>query len=468
MSGTAHSCPGEHAVIIGGSLAGLLAARVLSGYFKRVTLIERDQVAKQAEPRKGVPQSNHVHGLLLAGRRVLENLFPDLTPALVTEGATIADMGRDLRWNHFDVWKVRFDSGVEGLFMSRPLLELHVAQRVRALPNVEIVEAEVQALGLDERGTHAKGVTVRSAAKGEFGIDGDLIVDASGRGSQLPHWLERLGRQAPRVSSVSANVHYSSRLYRATYGKRDWKALLVSPNAPRKRLAAIFPVEGNRWLVTLGSRDDDIPPRSEEGFLDFARSLPVPDIYEALASAEPLTPIVTYRFSKNLRRHYESLPSLPHGLLVIGDAFCSFNPVYGQGMSVAALEAAALDEVMRERAGYDPAATPARFHKKVAGIADVVWRITTGEDFRFAETVGARPSGTALLHWYTGRLHKRCGDDASLALTFFRVMHLVDSPMKLFHPRIIARVIGPRRAGLAQGAIPGTASLSGEKLGQAQ
>lgn len=467
MSGTTHPCLAEHAVVIGGSLAGLMAARVLSSHFRRVTLIERDHVANRAEPRKGVPQGNHVHGLLLAGQRVLEDLFPDLTPALIAEGAATVDMGRDFRWHHFNVWKVRFDSGLKGLIMTRPLLEFNIAKRVRSLPNVQILEADVQALVLDEGRRRVRGLTVRST-DGERGIDGDLIVDASGRGSQLPHWLERLGCEKPRESSVSANVHYSSRVYRATSEKRDWKALLVSPKAPLKRLAAIFPVEGNRWLVTLGSRDDDIPPRSEEGFLDFTRSIPVPDIYEALARAEPITPIATYRFSKNLRRHYERLSSLPQGLLVIGDAFCSFNPVYGQGISVAALEAAALEEVMRERAGYDPATTPSRFHKKIAGIADVPWRMTTGEDFRYAEAVGARPPGTAFLHWYTGRLHVRCADDSSLALIFFRVMHLIDSPMKLFHPKVITRVIRPRRVAMTQMAAPVTSSLSCKELGQAQ
>jgi 2-polyprenyl-6-methoxyphenol hydroxylase-like FAD-dependent oxidoreductase len=215
--------------------------------------------------------------------------------------------------------------------------------------------------------------------------------------------------------------------------------LLVSPRAPDKKLAAIFPVEGDRWLVTLGGLHGVHPPTNEKGFLEFARSLSVPDAYRAIAAAEPLTPIATHKFSTNIRRRYDRVKPFPEGLLVMGDAFCSFNPIYGQGMTVSAREAMALDEVLRERTDLD--GLPARFHGKVVDIIDSAWGPTTAEDFRHEEAVGERPLGMTFIHWYTRRIHERCAYDSSLALAFYRVMHMIDPPAALFRPSVIARVL---------------------------
>jgi hypothetical protein len=202
-------------------------------------------------------------------------------------------------------------------------------------------------------------------------------------------------------------------------------------------------VEENRWLVTLGGFHGTHAPTDEEGYLAYARQLPVPDVHDALVDAEPLTPISIHRFPTNLRRHYERMRSLPEGLLVVGDAVCSFNPIYGQGMTVSALEALALDSALAAHSGGT--AMSRRFHKSIAKIVDVPWQLTTGEDFRFAETIGKRPPGTAFLHWYTGRLHEQCSLDTSLAIAFYRVMHMLDAPTTLFRPAIAARVMFGRR-----------------------
>jgi 2-polyprenyl-6-methoxyphenol hydroxylase-like FAD-dependent oxidoreductase len=205
-------------------------------------------------------------------------------------------------------------------------------------------------------------------------------------------------------------------------------------------------VEGDRWLVTLGGLHGEQPPTDEAGYLDYARGLAVPDVYQAIAAAEPLTPIATHNFPANRRRHYERLEIFPERLLVMGDAFCSFNPIYGQGMTVSALEAMALDSIMRDSltASDGLAGLHGRFHKTISTIVDSPWRLTTGEDFRHAEALGKRPRGTTLLHWYTGRMHERCAHDAALALAFYRVMHMIDPPSRLFRPSTMARVLGPR------------------------
>ena len=380
-----------------------------------------------------------MHGLLAKGQEILSQLFPDLVPALLAGGAVPGDMGRDFRWHHFGFWKVHFDSGITGMLLTRPYLECQIAERVRARSNVRILEAAVDELAFDSDRKRVTGVRIRSQVIGSSVLTADLTIDASGRGSHTPQWLGAFGYGKPAESSVKVNVTYASRLYRPGPERTDWKGLLISPRAPDKKFAAVFPVEGNRWLVTLGRCHGVCPPTDEAGYLEFARTLPVPDVYRAIATAEPLTPIVTYNYPTNIRRHYDRVKPFPERFLIMGDAFCSFNPTYAQGMTVSAREALALDEVLRERTVLD--GLPARFHRKVVDIIDSAWGPTTAEDFRHAEAVGERPLGMTFIHWYTRRIHERCAHDTSLALAFYRVMHMIDPPAALFCPSVIARVL---------------------------
>jgi len=444
----------QHAVVIGGGLAGLLAVRVLADHFQRVTLVERDGVATEANARKGVPQGHHVHGLLAKGQEILATLFPDLVPALVAGGAVPLDMGRDFRWHHFGAWKARFDSGIRGFLFTRPYLEWHIAERVRGRPNVRIINAAAEGLAVAPEGGRVTGVRIQSPGGAIRVLSADLIVDAGGRGSHAPQWLEAIGYAKPEESTVKIDLTYASRLYRPGPEAHDWKALVVTSRPPGKKMAAIFAVEGGRWLVTLGGVHGECPPADDAGFLEFARTLVVPDAYRAVASAVPLTPIATYRIPRNIRRHYDRLRRFPERFLVMGDAFCSFNPVYGQGMTVGAREAIALDTVLRERAdrGGGLEGLPKLFHTRVAHIVDEAWQPTTGEDFRHAETEGERPPAMRLLQWYTGRMHERCAHDAPLALAFYRVMHMIDPPTALFRPSVIARVLRRQSAASDRGA----------------
>ncbi len=260
----------------------------------------------------------------------------------------------------------------------------------------------------------------------------------------------RMGYRPPAESSVPVNITYASRLYRAPRDRHEWHALHVTPLPPRKRQGVIFEVEGDRLLVTLVGLHGERPPNDDAGFVDYARSLTVPDIHQAIARAEPLTPIATLRFPANLRRHYERLAAFPDRFLVIGDAVCAFNPIYGQGMTVSALEAMALDRLLRQQTGDDLTGVCRRFRNEVAAIVDTPWRLATTEDLRHPEAVGSRPLGTAFLHWYMGRLHVNCASDTKLARAFYRVMHMLDPPASLFRPAILWRVLsGERRGGSA-------------------
>ncbi len=341
----------DHAIVAGGSIAGLLATRVLAKHFARVTLIERDTPARTPEPRKGVPQGRHGHVLLLRGQSILQELFPDLTAGLLARGALRIQGGKDMLWYYAGDWRVRFDSDLSFLSMSRPLLETTIAEHVRALPNVTVLNGtRVEGLRSDPdravTGAFVRGINPHDQARA---IEADLVVDATGRGSSSPQWLQELGFGRPSAHRVSVPLSYAS----CTFGRSDsdpeWRTLLIG-GAPARRNGFTFAIEGNRWLVSLSGYFDEELPRNHEEFLAFAQSLPVPDLYDLLRRSEPLSEIAHYRFAGSMRHHYERLERVPKGLIVIGDAVCSFNPVYGQGMTVSAIEAEILDRALVGRA----------------------------------------------------------------------------------------------------------------------
>ena len=441
---------GQHAVVIGASMAGLLAGRVLSDHFERVTIIERDCFPTGVEARKGVPQGRHAHGLLTKGASILMEFFPELFPALSAGGSSDADMVADLRWHHFGVWKAQFPSNMTGYIQSRPFLEEHVRSCLAARENVRFIDGcEVAQLCANSDRTAITGVQLRhrNGAQSEETLSADLVIDASGRGSQAPQWLTSLGYARVKEESVKVDVGYASRVYRRpSQLPSNWKALLIYPKAPEgKRAGLILPMEGDAWMVTLAGWLRDYPPNDETGFLDYARSLPMPDLYEAIKDAEPVTPIVTHKFPANQRRYYERMTRFPEGFIIVGDALCSFNPVYGQGMTVAALEASALQACLQQQQSRGTRRNVAgfahRFQKAVAKAANVPWQLATGEDFRYPQTVGKRPPGTSLLHWYMGRVHELVASDHRATLRFYEVMNMLKPPLALFEPHILFAVL---------------------------
>lgn len=436
----------HHAVVIGGSMAGVLAARVLSDHFARVTVVERDAIPEGAQARKGVPQGRHLHLLHTKGEEILDRLFPGLSDELMVAGAVRLDVPGDVLWFHFGGYNVRFRSGLTTLAMSRPLLESHVCRRVLALPNVQYRWGhDAIALHTNADRTRVTGVTVRPtpADGSEELIEADLIIDASGRGSRSPAWLESLGYGRPAETSVTIGFAYTTRLYwQNSVSLPDAKAIFIQPTPPdQKRVGALFPIEGGRWIVTLGGYRDHHAASDEEGFLAHARALAAPDLYQALLRAKAASNPVSYGLPSNLRRHYERMRRFPAGYLVIGDAMCSFNPTYAQGITVSALEVEALDRTLIQHHGEASIDLTHTYFAAAAKRIDHAWMVAAGEDFRYRGVVGPKAPGTRLVNWYVGRIHRATHADPEISAAFVKVLMSLDGPTSLLQPRIALKAI---------------------------
>jgi 2-polyprenyl-6-methoxyphenol hydroxylase-like FAD-dependent oxidoreductase len=432
-------------------MAGLLAARVLCDHFARVTLVERDALPDGVQARKGVPQGRHLHVLHTKGEEILNGWFPGLSADLVASGATRLDIPGDLLWFHLGGYNVRFQSGLTTLAMSRPLLETHVYRRVLRLPNLVCrPRHEAITLATNPDRSRVTGVIVRRVpADGctEL-LEADLVVDASGRGSRSPAWLELLGYRRPTESTVTIGFGYTTRLYRQDAASLPQaKAIFIQPTPPQqKRVGALFPIEEGRWIVTLGGYRDHHAPADEQGFLAHARALCAPDLHRVLERAEPVSDFIVHGFPSNLRRHYERMRDFPERYLVVGDAMCSFNPIYAQGMTVSAWEAEALDGMLRQRATTPAKAATRAYFTAAARMIDKSWRIAAGEDFRYAGVAGSKALGTDIINWYVGRVHKATHRDPAISAAFIKVLMSLEAPTSLFKPGTALTVLKGARA----------------------
>lgn len=435
------------AIVIGGSIAGLLAARVLLDRFAEVILIEKDDVTEPLKARLGVVQSQHVHVLLTQGQRLLEQLFPGLAQELSEAGAPTVEWTAD--WLMFGIskWNPRYPSDLSGRTCSRTLLEGLIRQRLSAYPNLTVLTGcQVKGLLNTTDPTRVTGVKLHwhsPTATGVDSLNAALVVDASGRNSNLPDYLVQIGCEAPPETTINAFLGYASRWYQRLENLEvDWQGITISAvEGVNSRGGVLYPIEGDRWIVTLGGVGRDYPPTDEAGFLEFARSLRVPMLYDLLKDAQPLSPIYSYRRTENRWRHYERLKSLPDGIVAIGDAVCTFNPVYGQGMTTAALGAFALDRCLQQ-ASTSLNGFPRRFHRQLARILQAPWLMATGEDSRWSTTEGAKPRWSdQVVQKYVERVLLLMQDSPALSKAFTEVVHMVKPPTALFAPNILLQVL---------------------------
>ncbi|WP_394826770.1 NAD(P)/FAD-dependent oxidoreductase [Pendulispora albinea] len=434
----------DHAVVIGASIAGCLAARVLADRFAKVTILERHPIPQGTDSRKGVPQENHVHLLLRRGKLLLDDLFPGFLRELEERGAVVADLSRDVKFLHYEMWKRRFATGIEAHYCSRALIDDVIRGRLRRMPTVEMVdEALVQEPLADDTKRRIQGV--RYVRKGETRVlPAALVVDASGRGSKAGAWLQELGYPLVERAAVETDLGYTTRLYQRRPEYADqWKVLLILPRPPgSRRMGVISPIEGDRWMVTTGGWFGEYPAPNEGAYLEFLRSLSVPDIYHVIKDAKPLSDIFTYRMKGGLRRHYERMDRFPEGFLVMGDALCCFNPLYSQGMSVCAMEAEALRRVIAPLPDGESVARSVRSAQRaIAEAVEPSWGMARSEDLRFPETEGERSSLLWLQHWYGAQLVRASARDRRVVTTLLKVVNLMEEGSQLQRPEIVLRVL---------------------------
>ncbi len=440
----------DHAVVIGGSMAGVLTAQALSERFDRVTVIERDRLPEGPEARKGVPQARHVHAFWAGGMRVVESMLPGVRESLLEAGAVPLAMPSDTAWmTPAGRWTQRFPATQSIVSASRALLEWAVRNQVSRTANIRFLEKhEVTALRQGPDGDIV-GVDLRDRRNGaRLYLSAQLVVDASGRGSKLPDWLTALGLPVPQETVIDASLCYATRVYDVPANlETPWKAVYIQSAMPEDpRGGIMFPIEGNRWVLTLIGAGGDHPPTDEDGFLKFAASLRHPILADAISAAAPASPIWGFRRTENRWRHYEKM-TMPGGLLVIGDSFCSFNPVYGQGMTVAAKEVEVLRGLLQDcQSAQDLPRALDSAQKAIASRVKGPWMIATGNDLRSPSTVGAAQTPIdRLVNKYLDRVLAAVADDPVVNAAFLRVLNMIDEPTALFKPRLAARVLRPRR-----------------------
>jgi 2-polyprenyl-6-methoxyphenol hydroxylase-like FAD-dependent oxidoreductase len=432
---------GNHAAVLGASMAGLLAARALSDFFETVTVVERDVLPDSPANRRGVPQGRHPHGLLTRGAQVLEELFPGLLDELVLAGAPYFD-GRDLSKLHYNLGGHRAVStgsaqDFTAYVLTRPFLEYHVRRRVRAVGNVTLLDDHdvVELRSTPDRGRITGVRTVNRRSGEESTLAADLVVDATGRGARTPAWLESLGYGRPVEEHVVVHLTYASQALRMPPGALHEMAFVIGVVPGRPTGMFLVGCENDTWLFTVMGMARREPPCERTAMYEFAENFTPAHVLAALRAAEPLGEVARHRVPSSQWRRYDKMRRFPDGLLVSGDAICGFNPIYGQGMTVAALEALALRDCLSR--GADDLSR--RFFKAAARPIRQAWQLAAGGDLALPEIGGAQPLATRLFNGYVDRVLTAAEFDAAAFNQFGRVTGLVDPATRLLRPAIMWR-----------------------------
>ena len=436
---------GGHAVVLGASVGGLLAARVLSDFYRIVTVVERDVLPTGSDHRRGVPQGRHVHALWARGSQILDELFPGFLTDLIRDGCKKGDGDFSQLCFSFGGHQLvrsgtmrNFQPRDAGYFPSRPLLEGHVRRRVRAISNVELMDGYdvVDLMSSDDR-SRITGVTITSRQGDEKrSVTADLVVDATGRGSRTPAFLEHLGYDRPVEEEVVVHIAYASQMLRIPAGMHNEIAMLVGPVPGRPTAMALFAYEHDTWMFTAVGMVGHEPPADREGMLSFIEDFTPPAVVSALRCAEPLGDVARYRTPSSRWRRYDKMRRFPAGLLVFGDAICSFNPVYGQGMTVAALQALALDHSLR-RGSHNLAP---RFFRAAAKPVGVAWQLAVGGDLALPDVEAPRPLSVRLTNKFVDRVQSAAETNVYVADRFLKVAGFAHPPASLFSPSFVLQV----------------------------
>jgi 2-polyprenyl-6-methoxyphenol hydroxylase-like FAD-dependent oxidoreductase len=436
---------GKQAVVIGAGMAGLTAAGALAERFDRVVVLERDTLPSEPAYRAGTPQARHVHALLLSGQRALSELFPDFEQDLAQAGAVPLRAGLDVRVERqgYHPFPQR-DLGWISYAVSRPTIERAVRARVEGRANTTLRQrCRVQEVLASPDGKAVTGVRYDNEDGASETIAADLVVDASGRGALTLALLQSIGRPLPEETTIGIDLGYATCVFAIPDdAPADWKGVMTFGQAPHdSRGGLMLPLEGNRWMATIGGRHGDVPSGDAEGFLSYARALRTPTIYNAISHARRLGEVARYGFPESVRRHFERFDAFPRGLLPIGDAICRFNPVYGQGMSVAALEACLLRRLLERPGDGDPIAglAPA-FFAEVQALIETPWSVAI-LDFVFPDTRGQRPADFETTLRFGIALTRLAAEDPAVHKLTAEVQNLLKPRSVYRDPRLVERVL---------------------------
>ncbi|HEV2930464.1 MAG TPA: FAD-dependent oxidoreductase [Propionibacteriaceae bacterium] len=435
--------------VIGASLAGLFAAAAAAANGADTVILERDRLPKTPEPRRGVPQGRQAHVLLYRGLLSAEELLPGLREDLIAHGAARFDSGA-MPWLGEYGWLPTWWQGFELVSVTRPLLEQLARQRLVSQSAVTLHEG-ARVVGLHRSGRQWQVITEDGRT-----FDADRVIDASGRSSRLPHWLTELGVRVPEPVQVDAHLGYACRLYRANGRPPLETGVLIAGTPATGRGAIALPVENGHWLVIEGGYGHHRPTREPAEFEAYLASLRDPAVADVAARLEPVSDIALYRQTSNRRHRFGRVRGWPDGLLVVGDAACAFNPVYGQGITVAAQQALLIRDGWRAR----------RLQRGLDGVADFCWTVASGEDLRHPTSDGRQNLGQRVLaRWSMELGHQAVAGDQRAYRTFLLAYHLMARPIVLFHPALF---LNAARAALRGRGAPAPRPEVLEALRQAQ
>ncbi|AFU13324.1 TPA: FAD-dependent oxidoreductase [Bacillus toyonensis] len=435
------------AIVIGGSMAGKFAAKALSTSFKEVIILEVGDKWDGKASRKRVPQSDHPHVLLKGGEKAIEELFPTITNELIEAGSIINNFTRDLKWHQFGLWKQPFIGEVHMIQQSRPLLEWHIQKRIDQVSNITITyKTLVNGLLVDGKLNKVCGVKVKYLETGmQEEVHADIVVDASGFGSKSMEWLREYEIEV-QEEKVRIDLFYATRMFQLKENEElDCCNMLMSPSFPENPYGVLIQtIEDNRYFVTFSGYANEKAPQTDNEFYDFAENLSIPNVTEFLNKAEGITDIKTYKIPYQVRRRFDLVNNVPEGLLVVGDAQCRFDPVFGQGVSVAAMEAHQLQLLLQSRKQLDKTFTQ-QFYKKTADIIETPWDMTTTEISRHPQLKRELTTKQKFQLWYTKQIYRLSASDSDVYIRLVRVMNLIRSPFHLFHPKVLLAVLLNRK-----------------------
>ncbi|MFG2315496.1 FAD-dependent monooxygenase [Streptomyces tendae] len=427
----------RRAVVVGAGLAGMLAAAVLADAgVAEVVVLDRDELPDGPRQRRGLPQGRHAHLLMTGGLRAMEEIVPGVGKRLLAAGAHEISLSSGVLARSPEGWLRRWRrEGPVMLTCTRALVDWTVRAAVLEHPRVEVRRAA--AVGLTGSAGRVRGVRV-SGPDGEADLEADLVVDASGRGTRIVTWLAGLGLSGVRTRTVDSGLVNASRVYRVPAGAERFPLTIVQadPYVSRPgRSAMVMPVEGDRWLVSCGGTRGGEPPADPEGFLRYTLDLPDPIVGRLISGAEPLTDVHVSRSTSNVRHYLDKAPHWPEGLVVLGDALGTFNPAYGQGMSVAAFGARVLGRELARADGPDAPGLARRVLRGAARPVDAAWAMAVGQDVLYPATRGGRPGiADRAVTAYTRRMTRAAAGSFAAASAIWDVTSMRTPPTRMFHP----------------------------------